>query len=169
MNEVILAVLAVLFVAESNLATKFVPFDRMPKECASAYRDYAHEVFGVAPAQGTKMAKVDFDCDGRNELLVYNGEHGSAGERWSIFNGHGENRVKIGEVFGNLVVVKFKTHKGLLACTPCGWEQAEWEYFEFKRGQFVKQLEITVNYAPPKENILRDRPQRIVINICNEK
>ena len=169
MNEMILAVLVVIFSAESNLATKFVPFAQMPKECASVYRDHAHEVFGVTPAHGTIMAEFDFDRDGHNEILVYNGTHGSAGEGWTIFCVQGERWNKIGEVFGTLSVVKFKQHKGLLVCTPCGWEQAEWEYFEFKRGQFMKQLEITVNYAPPKENILRDRPQRIVINICNKK
>ena len=80
MNEMILAVLAVVFVAESNLTTRFVPFDRMSKECVSAYRDYAHEVFGTTPAQGPEMAEVDLNCDDRNELLVYNGEHGSGGE-----------------------------------------------------------------------------------------
>lgn len=162
MNELIFVVLAMVFAAEINLPHEFVRFDQMPKECAAVYDDFLRR---ERQAIGTEVAEIDFDRDGCAEKLVFNGQSGSGGEGWTLLYKGERGWRKIGEVFGLLSLVKFKTHCGLLVCMPCGWDQATWEYYELRKDRFIKLLDIEVNYVEP----IRIVPRRIDIKIYDEK
>lgn len=158
----ILAVLSVLLTTPPPISSQVVPFDRMPQILAAAYdadiRQYQN-------AKGTEVAEIDFDGDGFAEKLVFNGQSGSGGEGWTIFRKEQDNWRQIGEVFGIVSAIEFKKHNGLLVCMPCGWDHADYEYYELKSGKLKKRLEIAVDYSKP----IREKPKRIEIRIFDEK
>ena len=62
---------------------------------------------------------------------------------------------KAGEVFGIL----YKSGKGLIVESPCGWGYAAWNYYELINGKLVKKLDIDVEYSQP----IRNSPSNINI------
>ena len=95
MNEMILAVLAVLLTSQGNLPSRSVPFDRMPAILASAYDA---DIRQWRNAKEAEVAEIDFDGDGCAEKLVFNGQAGSGGEGWTIFQKNPAGWRKIGDV-----------------------------------------------------------------------
>lgn len=167
MNEIILAVLSVLLADQGGLPlpSRFVPFDQMPKICASAFNDDLRHVLNAHGAHGTNVAEIDFDKDGCAEKLVFNGRSGSGGEGWTIFRKDQSEWQKIGDVFGILSVVKFKTHNGLLVYKPCGWTYAACEFYDLINGNFTKRLKLSLYYSKP----IRKMPKRIEIRMSDRE
>ena len=67
---------------------------------------------------------------------------------------------KTGEVFGIL----YKSGKGLIVKSPCGWDNAEWDYYELVNGKLVLKFNIDVKYRKP----VRQEVTSIKIKVKNE-
>ena len=91
------------------------------------------------------MISVDLDGDKVNELLIFNGENGSGGEGWTVMQKHNGKYRRVGEVFGLL----YKAGKGLTVESPCGWDNAEWNYYELVNRKLVLKFNIDVKYRKP--------------------
>ena len=128
MNKILLSVLAVVLsgVSPEPLEEKVVPFAAMPAECSAVYDA---DIRKFRQAQSTNVISADLDGDKTPELLVFNGENGSGGEGWAVMQKVNGKYRKAGEVFGIL----YKSGKGLIVQTPCGWNEASWSYYELSK------------------------------------
>lgn len=154
---VLLLVISPEFLPEKNVM--HIAFSDLPPVCATEYDPFLRR---ERKAIGTKVVQLDFDCDGQDELIVWNGQSGTGGEVWYVFSRNKSGIwKKAGEVFGVLSVVTHLSHKGLLVCIPCGWDQAKWNYYELKNGDLVQCMSFEVNYAKP----VRKEPKKISIEI----
>ena len=156
MNDILLRVLAVVLsgVSPEPLEERVVPFDNLPAECAVVYDA---EIRQFRQATSTEVISVDLNGDKVNELLIFNGENGSGGECWAVMQKINGKYRKTGEVFGLL----YKSGKGLIVESPCGWDNAEWNYYELVNGKLVLKFNIDVKYRKP----VRQEVVSIKINI----
>ena len=159
MNDILLRVLAVVLsgVSPEPLEEKIVPFEKLPAECAAVYDA---EIRQFRQATSTEVISVDLNDDKVNELLIFNGENGSGGEGWTVMQKHNGKYRKAGEVFGLL----YKSGKGLIVESPCGWDNAQWNYYELVSGKLVCKLEMKVKYSKP----IRKDPVKITVEMKNE-
>ena len=141
MNNILLRVLAVVLsgVSPEPLEEKVVPFEKLPAECAAVYDA---DIRQFRQATSTEVISVDLDGDKINELLIFNGESGSGGEGWTVMQKHNGKYRRVGEVFGIL----YKSGKGLIVESPCGWENAQWNYYELVSGKLIMKFNIDVKY-----------------------
>ena len=144
MSQILLRVLAVVLsgVSQEPLREKVVPFEKLPTECMAVY-DADIRMFRQATS--TEVISVDLDGDKVNELLIFNGENGSGGEGWTVMQKHNGKYRKTGEVFGLL----YKSENGLIVESPCGWDEAQWNYYELVNGKLIVQFNIDVKYRKP--------------------
>lgn len=156
MNDILLRVLAVVLsgVSPEPLEETVVPFEKLPAECAAVYDS---DIRKFRQATSTEVISVDLDGDKVNELLIFNGQNGSGGEGWTVMQKHNGKYRKVGEVFGIL----YKSGKGLIVESPCGWENAQWRYYELEKGKFVVKLDIDVKYRKP----VRREPCKLNIEV----
>ena len=141
MNNILLRVLAVVLsgVSPEPLEEKVVPFEKLPAECAAVYDAE------IRQATSTEVISVDLNDDKVNELLIFNGQSGSGGEGWTVMQRHNGKYRRVGEVFGIL----YKSGKGLIVESPCGWENAQWNYYELVNGKLIVKFNIDVKYRKP--------------------
>lgn len=141
MNDILLRVLAVVLsgVSPEPLEEKIVPFEKLPAECAAVYDA---EIRQFRQATSTEVISVDLNDDKVNELLIFNGENGSGGEGWTVMQKHNGKYRRVGEVFGIL----YKSGKGLIVESPCGWNNAEWNYYELVNSKLIMKFNIDVKY-----------------------
>ena len=156
MNTVLLRVLAVVLsgISPEPLDEKVVPFDKMPAECAAVYDA---DIRQFRQATATEVITSDLDGDKIPELLIFNGENGSGGEGWAVMQKANGKYRKVGDVFGIL----YKSGNGLIVESPCGWDNAEWDYYELVNGKLVLKFNIDVKYRKP----VRQEITSIKINI----
>ena len=156
MNDILLRVLAVVLsgVSQEPLREKVVPFEKLPAECVAVYDA---DIRQFRQARSTEVISVDLDGDKINELLIFNGENGSGGEGWAVMQKINGKYRKTGEVFGIL----YKSGKGLIVESPCGWDNAQWNYYELVSGKFVCKLEMKVKYSKP----IRKNPVKITVEM----
>ena len=156
MNQILLNVLTVVLsgISPEPLAEKSVPFEKLPVECAAVYDA---EIRQFRQATVTDVISVDLDGDKVNELLIFNGQSGSGGDGWTVMQKHNGKYRRVGEVFGLL----YKSGKGLIVESPCGWDNAEWNYYELVNGKLVLKFNIDVKYRKP----VRQEPCRINIEV----
>ena len=156
MNTVLLRVLAVVLsgISPEPLDEKVVPFDKMPAECAAVYDA---DIRQFRQATATEVITSDLDGDKIPELLIFNGENGSGGEGWAVMQKANGKYRKVGDVFGIL----YKSGNGLIVESPCGWDNAEWDYYELVNGKLVLKFNIDVKYRKP----VRQEVTSIKINI----
>ena len=156
MNNILLRVLAVVLsgVSPEPLEEKVVPFEKLPAECAVVYDA---DIRKFRQATATEVISVDLDGDKVNELLIFNGENGSGGDGWTVMQKHNGKYRKTGEVFGIL----YKSGKGLIVESPCGWDNAEWNCYELVNSKLIVKFNIDVKYRNP----VRQEPCRINIEI----
>ena len=141
MNNILLRVLAVVLsgVSPEPLEEKVVPFEKLPAECAAVYDA---DIRQFRQATSTEVISVDLNDDKVNELLIFNGESGSGGEGWTVMQKHNGKYRRVGEVFGIL----YKSGKGLIVESPCGWENAQWNYYELVNSKLIMKFNIDVKY-----------------------
>ena len=141
MNNILLRVLAVVLsgVSPEPLEEKIVPFEKLPAECAAVYDA---EIRQFRQATSTEVISVDLNDDKVNELLIFNGENGSGGEGCTVMQKHNGKYRRVGEVFGIL----YKSGKGLIVESPCGWENAQWNYYELVNSKLIMKFNIDVKY-----------------------
>ena len=141
MNNILLRVLAVVLsgVSPEPLEEKIVPFEKLPAECAAVYDT---EIRQFRQATSTEVISVDLNDDKVNELLIFNGENGSGGEGWTVMQKRNGKYRRVGEVFGIL----YKSGKGLIVESPCGWENAQWNYYELVNSKLIMKFNIDVKY-----------------------
>ena len=159
MNDLLLRVLTVVLsgVSPEPLEEKVVPFDKLPAECATVYDA---EIRQFRQATATEVISVDLNDDKVNELLIFNGQSGSGGEGWTVMQKHNGKYRRVGEVFGLL----YKSGKGLIVKSPCGWDNADWNYYELVKGKLVLKFNIDVKYRKP----VRQEVVSIKIKVKNE-
>ena len=156
MNQILLRVLAVVLsgVSPEPLEEKVVPFKKLPAECAAVYDV---DIRQFRQATSTEVISVDLNGDKVNELLIFNGENGSGGEGWAVMQKHNGKYRRVGKVFGIL----YKSGKGLIVESPCGWDNAQWNYYELVNGKLIVKFNIDVKYRKP----VRQEITSIKINI----
>ena len=156
MNTVLLRVLAVVLsgISPEPLEEKVVPFNSMPAECAAVYDA---DIRQFRQATATEVITSDLDGDKIPELLIFNGENGSGGVGWAVMQKANGKYRKVGDVFGIL----YKSGNGLIVESPCGWDNAEWDYYELVNGKLVLKFNIDVKYRKP----VRQEITSIKINI----
>ena len=156
MNTVLLSVLAVVLsgVSPEPLDEKVVPFDKMPAECAAVYDA---DIRQFRQATATEVITSDLDGDKEPEIMIFNGNCGSGGEGWAVMQKYNGKYRKTGEVFGIL----YKSGNGLIVGSPCGWDNAEWNYYELVNGKLIVKFNIDVKYRKP----VRQEVTIIKINI----
>ena len=144
MNDLLLRVLAVVLsgVSPEPLEENVVPFDKLPAECAAVYDA---DIRQFRQATSTEVISVDLDGDKVNELLIFNGENGSGGVGWTVMQKIAGKYRKTGEVFGLL----YKSGNGLIVKSPCGWDNADWDYYELVNGKLVLKFNIDIKYRKP--------------------
>ena len=141
MNDLLLRVLAVVLtgVSPEPLEEKTVAFEKMPAECVAVYDG---DIRQFRQATATEVVSVDLDGDKINELLIFNGESGSGGEGWAVMQKIAGKYRKAGEVFGLL----YKSENGLIVESPCGWDEAQWNYYELVNSKLIVKFNIDVKY-----------------------
>ena len=159
MNDLLLRVLAVVLsgVSPEPLEAKVVPFEKLPAECAVVYDV---DIRQFRQATSTEVISVDLNDDKVNELLIFNGENGSGGEGWAVMQKHNGKYRKAGEVFGLL----YKSGNGLIVESPCGWDNAEWNYYELVNSKLIMKFNIDIKYRKP----IRQEVVSIKIKVKNE-
>ena len=159
MNDLLLRVLAVVLsgVSPEPLEEKVVPFEKLPAECAAVYDA---DIRNCRQATATEVISVDLNDDKVNELLIFNGQSGSGGEGWTVMQKHNGKYRKVGEVFGLL----YKAGTGLIVESPCGWDNAEWNYYELVNGKLIVKFNSDVKYRKP----VRQEVVNVKIKVKNE-
>ena len=159
MSQILLRVLAVVLseVSPEPLIEKNVPFDKLPAECAAVYDS---DIRQFRQATVTDVISADLDGDKVNELLIFNGENGSGGKVYAVMQKTNGKYRRVGEVFGLL----YKSGKGLIVESPCGWSYADWNYYELVDGKLVLKLDVDVEYRKP----VRQKVVSIKIKVKNE-
>ena len=159
MSQILLRVLAVVLsgVSPEPLEEKVVPFEKLPAGCVAVYDT---EIRQFRQATSTEVISVDLDGDKVNELLIFNGQNGSSGEGWAVMQKHNGKYRRVGEVFGLL----YKSGKGLIVESPCGWDEAQWNYYELVNGKLIVKFNIDVKYRKP----IRQEVVSIKIKVKNE-
>lgn len=142
--------------ALSEMKSEKILFSRLPTECSAEYDPFLRK---EQKAVSTDVIRVDLDGDGKNEMLVWTGNGGSGGEEWSVMRHNGTKYTRIGRIFGRLYSLPSSQFRGLLVCTPCGWNQASWSFYQFQAGKLEKIIEFEIRYSKP----VRQKPSEIKI------
>ena len=140
----------------SEMKSEKILFSRLPTECAAEYDPFLRK---ERKAVSTDVIRVDQDGDGKNEMLVWTGDGGSAGEEWSVMQHDGTKYIRIGRVFGRLFALPSSPFRGLLVCHPCGWDQATWSFYQLQAGKLKQIIEFEIHYSKP----VRQKPSEIKI------
>ena len=162
MNTLLLLVLAVALgqVPGTELREYATAFAELPAECAA---EYDPELRRWRQVDGTLVRRCDLDGDGTEELLVWTGESGSGGETWSVMTRRGGGWRRAGWIFGTAHFIDQPPHRGLVVETPCGWDEATWEFWSLENGVLKSRVKVEIRYLPSEGNILRTRPAEIRI------
>ena len=162
MNGILLLILSVALgqSGDTELKQTEVAFAELPPECAAEYHAELRE---FRNASTTQVCRCDLDGDGVEELLVWTGESGSGGEMWSVMTKRNGKYCRAGQVFGGVHFVDRPPYRGLVVGTPCGWENATWEYWELKDGTLVSRLKLDIRYRKPEGNALHTHPVEMKI------
>ena len=142
--------------ALSEMKSEKILFSRLPTECAAEYDPFLRK---ERKAVSTDVIRVDLDGDGKNEMLVWTGNGGSSGEEWSVMRYNGSKYIRTGQVFGRLFALPSSQFRGLLVCTPCGWDQASWSFYQLQAGKLKQIIEFEIHYSKP----IRKHPSEIKI------
>ena len=142
--------------ALAEMKSEKILFSRLPTECAAEYDPFLRK---ERKAVSMDVIRVDLDGDGKNEMLVWTGDVGSGGEEWSVMRQTGSKYIRIGRVFGRLFALPSSPFRGLLVCTPCGWDQASWSFYQLHEGRLKKIIEFEIHYSKP----IRQKPSEIKI------
>ena len=137
--------------ALAEMKSEKILFSRLPTECAAEYDSFLRK---ERNAVSTDVIRVDLDGDGKNEMLVWTGNGGSSGEEWSVMRYNGSKYIRTGQVFGRLFALPSSQFRGLLVCTPCGWDQASWSFYQLRAGTLKKIIEFEIHYSKP----IRQKP-----------
>lgn len=158
MNSLLSYLLSIVLTSHSlpEMKSKEILFSQLPTECAAEYDPILRE---ERKAVSTNVIRIDLDGDGKPEMLVWTGDGGSAGEEWSVMRQNGSKYIRIGQVFGRLFALPSSQFRGLLVCTPCGWDQASWSFYQFQAGKLEKIIEFEIRYSKP----IRQKPSEIKI------
>ena len=156
MNALLSYLLTVILTAHALNAMKSetIKFSQLPGECAAEYDSFLRK---ERKTNSTAAIMYDLDGDGINEILVWTGTGGSAGEEWSIMRKDSRSWHRLGKVFGLLYRVDAEPYRGLLVCSPCGWDQATWSFYQLRYGKLGKKIEFEVHYRKP----IREEPTEI--------
>ena len=158
MNALLSYLLTVILTAHALNAMKSetIKFSQLPGECASEYDSFLRK---ERKTNSTAAIMYDLDGDGINEILIWTGNGGSGGEEWSIMRKDSRGWHRLGKVFGLLYRVDAEPYRGLLVCSPCGWDQATWSFYQLRYGKLGKKIEFEVHYRKP----IREGPTEIKI------
>ena len=156
MNALLSYLLTVILTAHALNAMKSetIEFSQLPGECAAEYDSFLRK---ERKANSTAAIMYDLDGDGINEILIWTGNGGSGGEEWSIMRKDSRGWHRLGKVFGLLYRVDAKPYRGLLVCSPCGWDQTTWSFYQLRHGKLGKKIEFEVHYRKP----IREEPTEI--------
>ncbi len=159
MNALLSYLLTVILTAHALNAMKSetIKFSQLPGECAAEYDPFLRK---ERKANSTAAIMYDLDGDGINEMLIWTGNGGSGGEEWSIMRKDSRCWHRLGKVFGLLYRVDAEPYRGLLVCSPCGWDQATWSFYQLRHGKLGKKIEFEVHYRKP----IREEPTEIKIS-----
>ena len=159
MNALLSYLLTVILTAHALNAMKSetIKFSQLPGECAGEYDPFLRK---ERKADSTKAIIYDLDGDGINEILIWTGNGGSGGEEWSIMRKDSRGWHRLCKVFGLLYRVDAEPYRGLLVCSPCGWDQATWSFYQLRHGKLGKKIEFEVHYRKP----IRKEPTEIKIS-----
>ena len=158
MNALLSYLLTVILTAHALNAMKSetIKFSQLPGECAAEYDSFLRK---ERKTNSTAAIMYDLDGDGINEILIWTGNGGSGGEEWSIMRKDSRGWHRLGKVFGLLYRVDAEPYRGLLVCSPSGWDQATWSFYQLKHGKLEKIIEFKINYRKP----IREEPTEIKI------
>ena len=158
MNALLSYLLTVILTAHALNAMKSetIKLSQLPGECAAEYDPFLQK---ERKADSTKAIIYDLNGDGINEMLIWTGNGGSGGEEWSIMRKDSRGWHRLGKVFGLLYRVDAEPYRGLLVCSPCGWDQATWSFYQLRYGKLGKKIEFEVHYRKP----IRKEPTEIKI------
>ena len=156
MNALLSYLLTVILTAHALNAMKSetIKFSQLPGECAAEYDPFLRKELKT---DSTAAIIYDLDGDGINEILIWTGNGGSGGEEWSIMRKDSRGWHRLGKVFGLLYQMDAKPYRGLLVCSPCGWDQATWSFYQLRHGKLGKKIEFEVHYRKP----IREEPTEI--------
>lgn len=159
MNALLSYLLTVILTAHALNAMKSetIKFSQLPGECAAEYDSFLRK---ERKTDSTAAIMYDLDGDGINEILIWTGNGGSGGEEWSIMRKDSRGWHRLGKVFGLLYRVDAEPYRGLLVCSPCGWDQATWSFYQLRHGKLGKKIEFEVHYRKP----IRKEPTEIKIS-----
>ena len=148
MDSLLICLLSIILTAHASTAMKpeKILFSQLPPECAAEYDPYFRQEWKV---DSTNVIRIDLDGDEIKEMLIWTGPGGSGGEPWSVMRKDSRGWHRIGKVFGILYRVDAKPYRGLLVCTPCGWAQATWTFYQLRHGKLEKTIKIEVHYRKP--------------------
>ena len=158
MNTLLSCLLSMIVNSQSlpEMKPEEIPFSRLPEECAAEYDSLLRS---ERNAVSTNVLRRDLDGDGDSEMLIWTGESGSGGEVWSVMRHTGTQYTRAGQVFGCLFPLPPSPFGGLLVCTPCGWEQATWTFYQLRKEKLERVIEFEVRYSKP----IRQKPSEIKI------
>ena len=156
MNALLSYLLTLILTAHALNAMKSetIKFSQLPGECAAEYDSFLRK---ERKTDSTAAIMYDLDGDGINEILIWTGNGGSGGEEWSIMRKDNRGWHRLGKVFGLLYRVDAEPYRGLLVCSPCGWDQATWSFYQLRHGKLGKEIEFEVHYRKP----IRKEPTEI--------
>ena len=163
MNSLLSYLLSIILTSHalSEMKSEKILFSQLPIECAAEYDSFLRK---ERNAVSTDVIRIDLDGDGKYEMLVWTGNGGSAGEEWSVMRQTGSKYIRIGRVFGRFFSSPSSQFRGLLVCTPCGWDQASWPFYQLQAGKLHKTMTFEVTYSRP----VRTRPVEIKIEYGSE-
>ena len=158
MDSLLIYLLSIILASHSlsEMKPEEILFSRLPTECAAEYDPFLRK---ERKAVSMDVIRVDLDGDGKNEMLVWTGDAGSAGEEWSVMWHNGTRYACIGRVFGRLFSLPSSQFRGLLVCNPCGWDQASWSFYQLQAEKLEKIIEFEIHYSKP----IRQKPSEIKI------
>ena len=164
MNALLSYLLTIILTAHALNAMKSetIKFSQLPGECAAEYDPFLRK---ERKADSTAAIMYDLNGDGINEMLIWTGNGGSGGEEWSIMRKDSQGWHRLGKVFGLLYRVDAKPYRGLLVCSPCGWDQATWSFYQLQSGKLKLIIEFEVHYRKP----IREEPTEIKIIYCSDR
>ncbi len=134
-----------------------VKFEDLPPVCSAVYEPYLKE---LRNAVSTEVISIDMDKDGQDEMLVWDGNEGTGGQGWTLLIKRSNTWQKAGEFFGDVIAVPLAECNGILICSPCGWANASFGYYELLNGSLQKRLAFEIDYSKP----VRKNPSKITVN-----
>ncbi len=138
-----------------DLEQKEVSFDELPPVCKEVYNQ---ELLKMRDATTTIVIWHDIDCDGKKELLAWDGNPGTGGGGWFVFVWDGKAWRGAGSMQGS-PCGRADGKPGVFSSWACGWDAATVNYFELEGFKLIHKASFEVEYAKP----IRQEPQKIRI------